>query len=387
MTVTTRLVIDVPGFDPRDPVERHDAFAGEFRKTCALHGLTGNVGAAKPHPKRPAAKWDVTTAGDGWQVHTDYRLLRFDDIVREDLARPAWWKIVQMYRTTGVGVLNGSFRRLLGADWRFAAIAFSPLVLITTWILLACFFGLLCMNLVLGMRAPDIVARIVGAVTGLGGFASLLWLSEPITGLLRRCDQAATTDQIANRKRKDIEQRLDALTDAMVDAVKKSDADEVLIVGHDLGAVLAMDIVGRALARDPDFAGERRLALLTLGSTLPVLGFDPEAKWVRNRLRQLAVAPQLAWIDVQSPDDALIVCPFDPVADPALGLDADERRNPAVVSVRFRDLRKAGALPWRLTWSHGQYLRANERSGAAYDFYLLCCGPLDATARLTAPAK
>jgi hypothetical protein len=138
------------------------------------------------------------------------------------------------------------------------------------------------------------------------------------------------------------------------------------------------------LTRDPDFAGERRLVLLTLGSNLPAISFDPEAKWARNRLRQLAVAPQIDWIDVQSPDDALIVCPFDPVADPTLGLDTDERRNPAIISVRFRDLRKTGTFSWRLAWSHGQYLRANERPGAAFDFYLLCCGPLDAKARLTA---
>ncbi len=387
MKIKTRLVIEVPGYDPRDPAEHRRDFEREFRSTCALYGLTGNVGEAKPHPKRPAAKWNVMTEGHDWGVQTDYRLLRWDDIVREDLTRPAWWKIVQMYRTIGVAIVNGAFRRIMRADWRFAALAFSPLLLITAWILLACFFGLLCMNLVAGMHAPEIVARIVGAVTGLGGFASILWLTEPVTGLLRRSDQAATTDQIANRKRKDIEQRLDALTGAAADAVQKSNADEIMIIGHDLGAVLAIDIVGRALARDPAFGGdERRVVLLTLGANLPVVGFDPEAKWFRSRLRQLAIAPAIDWIDVQSPDDVMNVCPFDPVADPILALEAAERRNPTVVSVRFRDLWQHGSSAlrrWRFAWAHAQFLRANERPGAAYDYYLICCGPLDAMTRLT----
>jgi hypothetical protein len=72
-------------------------------------------------------------------VQTDYRLLRWDDFVREDMARAPWWKIVQMYRTIGIAVVSGAFCRILRADWRFAVFAFSLLLLITTWNFLACF--------------------------------------------------------------------------------------------------------------------------------------------------------------------------------------------------------------------------------------------------------
>jgi hypothetical protein len=387
--IATRLVIEVPGFDPRDLAEHHRDFAQEYRSTCELYGLTGKAGDAKPHPKRPAAKWDVTTKGDGWQVQTDYRLLRWDDIVRDDMTRAPWRKIVKMYRAIGVAVVSGAFRRILRTDWRFAAFAFSPLLLISAWIFLACFVGLFCMTLVAVMHAPDIVARIVGGVTGVGAFALILGLTEPITGLLRRADQATTTDQIANHKRKDIEQRMDGFAGAVVDAVQKSEAHEVIIVGHGLGAVLAIDVAGRVLARDPAFGEGRRVVLLTLGSNLPVVAFDPEAKWFRNRLRQLAVAPGIDWIDVQSPDDVMNVCPFDPVADPILALEAGERRNPTIVAVSFRDLWKPGRSAFRrlrFAWTHAQFVRANERQGAAYDYYLICCGPLDAMTRLTTPA-
>ena len=33
--------------------------------------------------------------------------LRWEDIIRRDFARPAWWKIVHMYRTFGSTLLNG----------------------------------------------------------------------------------------------------------------------------------------------------------------------------------------------------------------------------------------------------------------------------------------
>jgi pimeloyl-ACP methyl ester carboxylesterase len=389
--VHKRLVIYVQGYDPRGLAEYYQMFQREFARTCELYGLTGEVGDVKEHPKRSTANWDVTTDGDGWHVQTDYRLLRWDDIVREDQARPAWWKIVQMYRTIGVAILNGAFRRVLRADWRFGLFAFFPLVLITAWIFLGTFFGILCMNLVAGLGAPELVSKIVGSVTGAGGFASILWLTEPITRLLQRCDEAATTDQLVNRKRKDIEQRMDTLTSEAVDAVRKSNADEVVIVGHGFGSVLAIDLVGRALVREPALGHDGpRVALLTLGANLPVVGFDPEAKWFRNRLRQLAVAPDIDWVDYQSRDDALNFCPFDPVAGHDIVLEADERRNPHVVAISFRDLWKPGTFGrrrWRFFQAHLQYLFANERLGAAFDYHLICCGPLDLMTRATKPQE
>jgi hypothetical protein len=207
--------------------------------------------------------------------------------------------------------------------------------------------------------------------------------------LLRRCDEAATTDQLINRKRKDIEQRLDLFAAAAVRAVAASNADEVVIVGHGFGSVLAVDLLGRALVRAPTLGEDGpRVVLLSLGANLPVVGFDPQAGWFRNRLRQLAVAPNIGWVDVQSPDDVLNFCPFDPIAGNDIVLEDDERRNPKVVAIRFRDLWApggSGLRRWRFFKAHSQYLLANERPGAAYDYYLICCGPLDLKTRISAP--
>ena len=163
-----------------------------------------------------------------------------------------------MYRTIGVAVLNGAFGRMLRANWRFALVAFAPILLITVWLLLGSFVGILCMNLVAALGAPELVAKIVGSVTGVGGFASLLWLSEPISGLLLRCDEAASIDQFVNGKRPDWSQRLDTFANDVVGAVHEGKADEVLIVGHGFGAVLAINVLGRALARDGGLGPPRR---------------------------------------------------------------------------------------------------------------------------------
>jgi hypothetical protein len=389
--VSKRLAIFIQGFDSRGLAEYYGMFQREFARACALYKLTGDVGPPRENSKRFTGEWDVTTSGNGWQVETHYMFLRWDDLIQEDLSRAVWWKIVQLYRTIGVAMLNGAFRRMLRAGWRYSLFALLPLALITAWIFFGTFFGVLCMNLVLQLRAPELVAKIVGSVTGIGGFASILWLTEPMTKLLQRCDAAATVDQIANRKRKDIDARLAAFAGDVVDAVRRSDADEVVITGHGLGAALAIDVLGRALIREPALGEEGpRVVLLTLGANLPVVGFDPEAGWFRNRLRQVAVDPNVDWVDIQSRDDVLNFCPFDPVAGHDIVLEDDERRNPHVVAVSFRDLWKPGDFAlrrWRLFEAHFQYLRASERLGAVYDYPLICCGPVDLMTRATKPQE
>ena len=63
--------------------------------------------------------------------------------------------------------------------------------------------------------------------------------------------------------------------------------------------------------------------------------------------------------------------PFDPIAGHGIVLGA-ERRNPKVVAISFRDLWKPGNFGrrrWRFFQAHFQFLLANERLGAAYDYY------------------
>ena len=387
MQIKRRLVLHVQGYDPRGAAKYHERFEREHRRTCELYGLTGEVGAIKESRDGLSANWEVSTAAGGWQVDTRYTLLRFDDLVRNDMERAPWWKIVQMYRTVGVSILNGAFGRMLRANWRFALVAVAPILLITVWVLIGSFVGILCMNLVSALGAPEIVARTVGLITGFGGFASILWLTEPLSGLLLRCDEVASIDQFVGGKRADWSARLDAFADEAIDAAQKAKSDEILVVGHGFGAVLAINVLGRALARDGALGTHGpRVALLTLGASLPVVGFNPEAKGFRNRLRQLATAPDIDWIDTQSRDDVLSVAPFDPIAGHDIALDTP-RRNPRVMTARIADLWASGSFLRRLCVSkiHAQYLAANERRGAAYDYTLICCGPLDLATRVTSP--
>ena len=277
MQVRRRLVIYVQGYDPRGLAEYYRMFRREFRRTCELYGLTGKIGGPQNDPKRFTTAWDVTTNGDGWQVETRYMFLRWEDIIRKDFDATG---LVEDRATCTVPgrltSLNGVVFRMLKAHWRFGLFSLYPIVLLTVWLPAGGFVGTLCMKLVASLGAPTLVANIVGTVTGLGAFASMLWLTEPQTYLLYLCDDGVSTYQFAHRERPDWEARMEAFAGEVADAVRDSKADEVDHRRPQFGFVPAVDVLDRALTRDPQL-GEHgpRVRLLTVGANLPIIGFHP----------------------------------------------------------------------------------------------------------------
>jgi hypothetical protein len=387
--VRRRLVIYVQGYDPRGLAEYYRLFRREYRRTCELYGLTGSVGRAENDPDRYITTWDATTSADGWQVDTRYLFLRWEDIIRHDFARPVWWKIVQMYRVILLGIFNGVVPRIFRAHWRFGLFVVYPMVLMTVWMLLGALAGLLTATGLGALGLPAFAAIVIGAAMGLGVFALVLWLSEPQTYLLYLCDDVASTHQFAHRQRPDWEARMDVFAGYVVEAVRDSDADEVVIVGHSSGSFLAVDVLDRALMRDPGLGRHSaRVRLLTVGANLPIIGFHARTGWFRDRLKRLALAPDIDWVDFQSRHDIMNFWPFDPIAGHGM-VPGPERRNPRVVAVSFRDLWTGdfSRRRWRFFRAHFQFLYANERRGAAYDYYLICCGPFDLATRATEPYR
>lgn len=388
--VSRRLIIYVQGYDPRGLAGYYRMFRREYRDTCALYGLSGKVGKPSNDPERFITTWDAHTEGPDWQVDTRYMFLRWEDIIRRDFARPVWWKIVHMYRALAVAVANGVVWRILRAHWRFGLFTLYPLVLMTLWLLLGVGAGMMAMEATDALGTPKFFAAIAAAAVGFGVFAGALWLTEPQTYILYLCDDVASTYQFAHRQRPDWEERMETFAGYIVDAMRTSDADEVVVVGHSSGSFLAVDVVDRALTLDPELGRHgSKVRLLTIGANLPIIGFHGAAQWFRDKLERLGRARDLDWVDYQSRHDIMNFWPFDPVADHGIRL-GPERRNPRVVAVSFRDLwipGDFGRRRWRFFRAHFQFLHANERLGAAYDYYLICCGPFDLLARAIEPQR
>jgi hypothetical protein len=233
-------------------------------------------------------------------------------------------------------------------------------------------------------RALSIAAAAGLFVAGLG---SLLKYTESQTYLLYLLSDTIWTWEFAHRARPEWDARIDRFAEHLVSVARTSDADEIVIVGHSSGSFLGTEILARALRLDPGLGRHGpRIVLLTIGGNFPIVGFHAASTEFRGHLRQLAIEPSIDWIDCQSRKDVMNFYPFDPVA--GHGIDVGPlRRNPQVVSVRFREIIKPehyNAFRWKFFRVHFQFVMANERPHA-YDFFMIACGPVPLRERMASP--
>jgi hypothetical protein len=390
--VRKRHVIYCQGYDPRGLAEYYRLFRSEYRKCCELYGLTGKVGKIVNPPDRFTTTWPLDTqgknvGGEAWRVETTYEFLRWEDIIRDDFVRPQWWKLVNGVRGFLGTLFAGTYFKIWRASWRFALFIAYSFVILLCHLLVSVLAGSLAGYALSLIGAPAIVNWIAGIAVAVAAFVTLVRKTEAMTYMLYLFDDVASTYDFAHGRRKDWEDRFEIFAGYLAEDVRASTADEIVIVGHSSGSFVAVEVVDRALRRDPAFAQGRNVKMLTVGSNLPIIGFHPTAIEFRNRLARLAVEPSIDWFDYQSRKDVMNFYPFEPITGHGLDVGS-ERRNPVMRAVRFRDLIKPenyGAFRWRFFRVHLQFLMANERKGSDYDYFLICCGPFALEDRVRDP--
>jgi hypothetical protein len=386
--VQHRHIIYVQGYDPRGLAQYYRMFRTELRKFGRLYGLQATINRPQSAPDGETASWTIETAGTGWQTHTDYDFLRFEDLIQRDLKWPIW-------RTAGLAmaiywrlVFTGIMARFWRAHWRFATFISYPHFLFfneAIWsaaIAFAFWAGLKALGIA---GWPGIVAACAAFVAILG---AMLKYSENKTYLLYLMSDTIFTWQFAHGGRREWHERIDRFARHLVKVASTSDADEIVVVGHSSGSFLGTEIVARALELDPNLGRHRpRVVLLTIGGNLPIVGFHAAATDFRDHLRRLATEPSIDWIDCQSRKDVMNFHPFDPIVGHGIDVGA-ARRNPTIVGVRFRDIIKPehyNRFRWQFFRVHFQFVMANERPHF-YDFFMIVCGPVPLRERMADPA-
>jgi pimeloyl-ACP methyl ester carboxylesterase len=187
-----------------------------------------------------------------------------------------------------------------------------------------------------------------------------------------------------HRARPEVEARLDALAGELVRIVRETDADEIVVDGHSLGAPLSLSVVDRAKKLDPQL-GERgkRLHLVSTGSSLLKVALHPAAGWLREAVGRLAADPSIYWVEYQALVDIINVYKVDPVA--AMGLPPAGK--PIIRIIRIRHMVEEHTYrQFHLNFLriHRQAVMGNERR-YSYDYYMLCCGPLALAERVANP--
>jgi hypothetical protein len=378
-----RKVFYVPGYDPFPARRYRELFRRESEKQSEISGyeigmFPGTAGAGL---------WRVASLVDGAVTETEFEVLGWSDIVRDSMDQGIAATYWQLLRTAWIYLSTGTFRRLFWLSRGPMVAAVYPV-------------AALLLQLVLAVAAGWVAGALLGAFTWpVVGWILGIAIVPLILRLFRRLDgsfyayylmhdyafsaglSGATQPPLAAREEEFASQIAAALVD---------DVDEVLVVGHSSGATIAVSVLARLVREGIAGDGERpELALLTLGQSIPMVSFLPEARQLRSDLQLLSEERHLAWVDVSAPGDGCSFALADPVA--VSGVGREGKLWPLVLSAAFSQtlapetLKRLRRRYFRL---HFQYLCAFDRPGD-YDYFQITAGPMTLSERFRgrAPSK
>jgi hypothetical protein len=373
-TIAKRLVFHVGGYDPITP---HAGAQRRFMREIERFQLTWSVKAVIDglQQDNDQTNWVITTAGPNWQVKTDYHLVRWDDVVESFSRRPIYSRIPLGVLAFLDFIRAGALRGYIRTNWQYAGFFLYPFVLFGALILTAGLAGLLASK-----ASGSLAVAIVG---GCAAFAALLagpWRWWHLNILF---DDWIFSREYIRSGNSTLEQRLDRLAADIVTAANGSDADELLIIGHSLGAVLAVDLLDRALKLDPALASRKiPVTFLTIGSSVLKIGLHRGATRFRAAVARVAQSG-IFWGDYQARVDVMNFYDTDPMAEMELPTEIGPHVRQVELGrmlehATYRRIRR------RLYRLHCQFISGNDKR-ALYDYFMFVCGPVSAKSQTMAP--
>lgn len=375
--VKKRDVYYVSGFDPKGAAWYHHTYQSEAPKQAALGGYRIETGARQRRGGH-VARWCVHYEDSGGSVDTIYDFLRWDDIMRANWPRGAFAMQWLMLRTYWRYLTTGILWRVLKLTWATFIAAIYPAGLLIAISLLALIVIGLCGLIAWLVSIPVWIGLILGLPLA---YCVMVygspWL-EKAYGAQWLVRIYAFNLKQARRAVPELETRLDSFAQHIVTRSQSADADEILIVGHSTGTQTAISLIDRVLRLDPLFARRSaQVSFLTLGGSIPMMGWQPEAQWFREAVKRIVDEPRLDWLDFTVAQDGATFALQDPVKQLGLRAETGEDDKPKLLSTKLFDLFtpetfKAVHRDWRRV--HFHYLMASERA-ADYDYFAITAGP------------
>jgi pimeloyl-ACP methyl ester carboxylesterase len=366
-SVKKRCVFYIIGYEPSPPARIYRRFERELNNFRHTWTATAELSSPITGPDG-GVTWRIDSAGPNWRVETDVVLLDWIDLVA-DFSQVSLRQIALGFAALFDFLWSGGAVRYLQTNSRYILFfAYAPLLLV-----LFAIAGFIIARFALPSAVPwrSFFAPLLGIVC----VALLIrWAGRRLFLNYALLDWSFAAD-IVHRRRPELETKLDQLARAFSERVRTSAADEIVVFGHSLGAVIMMEVVARALRQDPQFIRNAAgINLVSAGSSLLKIGLHPAAEQFRHAVATVVAEPAIFWVEYQAVVDIFNFYKTDPVVE--MGLPACGK--PVVRIVRLRDMvtdwtyRRMRLNPLRL---HRQFTAGNERR-YFYDFFMICCGPL-----------
>ncbi|KQP41370.1 hypothetical protein ASF49_16430 [Methylobacterium sp. Leaf104] len=387
-SVARRHVFYLPGYDPEGCSRYRMLFVRELARHAKRFGEPKRtVSGATLSADGLVQSWRVSAQAETRGAETTYDVLLWDDIVRADFRRRRPISVALLVVGTLQSIVTGLLLRFYRLNWKYGNVILYPLVMVL--LLALCTLAIAAfVHAHLGTAFGHSLGWPLWATLPAGLLIGLAWIKAMEALLNRVFFWQLLNDWVFNwqhgqGRRPDYEGRLEAFADHVLARCAALSAasdppDEIMILGHSSGGLSAVEVAARVLARDPGLGtGPSTLALVTLGSGLPLVAMQGTARGLRREIASLVTSQRLVWVDFQAPQDWMNFPGFNPVVHLDLDLQGLPVANPLVRSARFREIistetyRKVRWRPFRM---HFQFLLANDRRGY-YDFFAMTLGP------------
>jgi hypothetical protein len=377
--VRKRCFVQMTGYEPVGAEHQHRRFVREMARFQKAWNVQGTVSAPRVAPDAATASWTIETWGPNWRVITDFHWFRWDDFVAADMAASDWRRFPLGLAALMEFILTGTAIRYFILAWRYGGFFLYPLVYVlgTFWLSIAVTrFAVVHGGLPYHMLLAPVLCLAV--------FVVLRQTFGRVVHIGYALDDWYFARDFVHHARPEVDARLDRLARELVKLARESDADEIIVDGHSLGAPLSLVVVDRAMQLDPQLGrGGKVLHLVSSGSSLLKVALHPKAGWLRDVVGRVATAPAVYWVEYQALVDVINVYKVDPVV--ALGLPPAGK--PIVKIIRIRLMVEEHTyrrFHFNFLRIHRQAVMGNERR-YFYDYYMLCCGPIALAERVADP--
>lgn len=358
-TVEKRRVIHVGGYDPMPPEVLHKRFCREIRRFEKTWAVTAEVGPLTTTADE--AIWHVTVTGPGWQVESEHRALRWDDVINADRDRSNWTRLPLGILSFFDFVWHGAFWHYLRTAWRYAGFFLYPFLLI---VLLA------------GLAYGG-----AGLLAGLAGFSALWPLAMlpafvVLVALLGKrlqldhlLDDWIFSMRLLRQQDPVLGPRLERVAAWLGAEAAAKPATETIVVGHSLGAVIAVDLLDMVMTHHPQGS---RLGFASIGASILKIGFHAKAKRLKDGLARITNSPRLFWVDYQALNDVMNFYKSKPLA--LMGIKGREAVTQIARIRRMLEPAIYNKISLDFFRLHCQFISGNDRR-AGYDYFMMICGP------------
>lgn len=374
--VTRRCVIAIGDYDPQDVTQQFATFRKGLERFSQTWRLPTRISPFKLQGGGAIAVWHIETKAPNWTVETEYRLLHWSDIVKKDYGRWDLRRAWSAVKAISDFIYSGTCWRYFRLNWRFGLFFSYPLLALLCLSIVSLWSAAFLGNLEVPFSSLIAVLIFAGLVT-----LFIKWI-DPVV-LPRVIDKWIFLHELVHLERTNLAERLGVFVEDLVAILRSNNFDEILLVGHGIGAVLQPIILDRAFWAVPEFGKDgRSISLLSVGSMLLAVGLHPEGGWVVAPAARVARDKWVYWAEYQAREDILSF----PGKNPITELLSDHGK-PVLQKIELHEMTDATArrtFPASAYQNHRQLVRANTKK-YFYDYFMTVCGPFDLRTRVKRP--